>query len=320
MDSVKASHQAHPFDPKVEPIPTHEVAQALGVVAREILADKKNERRWRNVRNGTIVGVLAVGVAAAGMAYWRTDAIAGGDDKVVAVKIEGVIGERNGSADAIVPALNKAFDDKDVKSIVLAIDSPGGHPGDADRINSVIERRKKETKKEVVAIINGTGGSAAYMIAVHADKIVAGKYSMVGSIGAVIQGWDFHEILNKVGIKSRSFSSGHLKTMLNPYTEMTPDANRKAQEIVDRMAAVFIQEVKDSRKGKLKEGDWFTGEVWPGQEAKDIGLIDEVATIDDYAFKTWGKPVIYIKPELPKPFFSMSMVPEMLAEFVKSLK
>lgn len=317
MDNDK--QDSHPLRPAEAAghLTTPEIAQAVGMVAREILLEKKNQRRWRNTRNFFLLSAVALGIIGTSVSMFKEDGAS--SDKIVAVKIEGVIGERNGSADAIIPALNKVFDDKNVKSVILAIDSPGGHPGDADRINSVIDRRKRETKKEVVAIIDGTGASAAYMIAVHADKIVAGRYSLVGSIGAVIQGWDFHEVMEKIGVKSRSFASGRLKTMLNPYMEMTPDANRKAQEIVDRMAGVFIQEVKEQRKGKLKEGDWFTGEVWPGGEAKSIGLIDEVATIDEYVQNNWNKKVTYVKPELPKPFFSLQTIPEMLAEFVKAL-
>lgn len=296
-----------------------EVAQAVGIVAREILAEKKNRRRWRNLRNGLLVALLSLGLIGAWKKMREDETAGSGNAKIVAVKIEGVIGDRNGSADAIVPALNKVFDDPDVKTVILDIDSPGGHPADADRITSVIDRRKKETKKEVVAIIDGTGASAAYMIAVHADKIVAGKYSLVGSIGAVIQGWDFHEVMEKIGVKSRAFASGRLKTMLNPYMEMTPDASQKAQEIVDRMASVFIQEVKQQRKGKLKDGDWFTGEMWTGQEAKEIGLIDEVATIDEYVQSTWHKKFVVVKPELPKTFFSISTIPEMAATFIKAL-
>lgn len=270
-------------------------AQALNILAQEIIKSKKSERRWVRVKIVAVLTILGLAMISTGLSQWRQSKLS----KVHSVSISGTIGQGGASADAIIPALKKAFQSKDSKAVILNIDSPGGSPSDADRISQSIEAFKAETHKPVVAIIDGVGASASYMIAVHADRIVAGKYSLVGSIGVIIQSWDYHQIMDKVGVKQRVFASGKLKTMLNPYAEMTPAAEAKAQEIVDRMAKTFVTEVKTARGTRLKEGNWFTGEVWPGEEAQQIGLIDEVGTIEDYVRKNYGDAsVISIKPSL----------------------
>jgi protease IV len=281
---------------------TEKCIEALDIVANEIIKAKKSEKRWRYTKVGAVCVVIGLAMLSTAWEQYRD----GEKSSVTAIVINGTIGQGSGSADAIIPAIKKAFDDKHSKAVILSIDSPGGVPSDADRITQVIDDYKAKTKKPVVAVIDGVGASAAYMIAVHADKVVAGRYSLVGSIGAIIQSWDYHEVMDKVGVKQRVFASGKLKSMLNPYTEMTAEAQGKAQEIVDRMADTFIQEVKIARKGKLKDGNWFSGEVWPGNEAKDIGLIDEVGTLEHYVEKNFpDSEITRIKPSTSKRFFHM---------------
>ena len=114
------------------------------------------------------------------------------------VNVTGAIGSGQlASAEELVPVLEKVFQSRKVKAIALNIDSPGGQPFEAERVGQTIERLKAETGKPVYAFIGNTGASAAYRLALHADRIVDGKYSLVGSIGAVITGWDFHKLAEK---------------------------------------------------------------------------------------------------------------------------
>jgi protease-4 len=102
-------------------------------------------------------------------------------DVVGVVRIEGQISSTDhASADSIVPLLEKAFANPNVKAVVLSIDSPGGAPVEAERIYTAIGSLKRKHPKPVVAVINNLGASAAFLIALHADKIVAGRYSLVG--------------------------------------------------------------------------------------------------------------------------------------------
>ncbi|QMI49683.1 S49 family peptidase [Burkholderia sp. MBR-1] len=197
------------------------------------------------------------------------------------VSLSGNVGEGLARADSVVPALRRAFGNTHVKAIALMIDSPGGSPIEAERINQALGILKKEHPKQVIAVVNSLGASAAYLIAMHADKIVAGRYSLVGSIGAVIDSWDFSGALSKVDVRQRVYASGDLKAMLNPFVPSSQLADEKAQTLVNTLAQQFLHDLKAERGTKLVAGmKYDTGEVWDGASAKRIGLVDEIGTIE----------------------------------------
>lgn len=259
------------------------LVEALGIVSEEVIKAKRSQIFWDRVKIFSVVVMLGLSMITTAYEQYNSKS----KNSVAVVDIAGVIGEGNGSADKIIPILKAAFEKKDAKAVILSINSPGGAPTDADRIGQMIDELKAETKKPVIAIVDGVGASAAYMIAIRADKIIASKYSIIGSIGVIIKSWDYHEIMEKVGIKQNVYASGKLKSMLNPYTAMTADADKKAQEIVDRMAVQFANDVRTSRGEKLKHTDFSTGEVWPGEESLELGLIDEIGTIELYVKKNF---------------------------------
>ena len=172
---------------------------------------------------------------------------------------------------------------------VLSIDSPGGSPVEAERISTALEGFKKSHPKPVAAVINNIGASAAFMIALHADKIIAGKYSLVGSIGAIIAPWQLDRAIAKFDVSQRVYASGRLKSFLNPFTPVSREVDVKAQMLVDQLGAAFLQEVREKRGTRLKEDvDVATGEVWPGPEAKSLGLVDDVGTLEEYVRSNWA--------------------------------
>lgn len=158
----------------------------------------------------------------------------------------------------------------------------------AERIYTAIDSWRKSHPKPVIAVINNLGASAAYMVALHCDEIYAGKYSLVGSIGAVLSGWDFHKALERVDVGQRVYASGNLKAMLNPYLPMSPEADNKAKDLVAKMGQQFRLELETERKGKLASGvDFGSGEIWGGIEAQKLGLIDGVSTLDQVVKSRW---------------------------------
>ena len=271
--------------------------ESFETAQRLAAAERKSERRWKMVFQAMVFGfpvLLGVGyflffLSTAGFRWGPFGSVVG------VVRIEGAIGaNERASAEAILPLLEKAFANPSVKAVVLSIDSPGGAPVESERIYTAIGTLKKKHPKPVVAVINNIGASAAFMIALHADKIIAGKYSLVGSIGAIIAPWQFDRAIAKVDISQRVYASGKLKAFLNPFTPVSPEVDAKAQHLVDQLGAAFLQEVKDKRGTRLKQGvDVATGEVWPGPEAESLGLIDEVGTLDEYVNATWGGVATY---------------------------
>ena len=200
------------------------------------------------------------------------------------VHIDGEISSRSkASADKIVPLIERAFESNRVIQVVLAIDSPGGAPVEAERIGNAVATFKKKYPKPVVAVISNVGASAAYMIALRTDKIIAGKYSLVGSIGAIIAPWQLSRALDRIDISQEVFASGHLKAFLNPFTPPSKDAQIKAQDLVDHVGHTFLLELEHRRGQVLQRGvNYGSGEIWSGLEAKELGLVDDIGTVDDF--------------------------------------
>lgn len=200
------------------------------------------------------------------------------------VRIEGGIAGDNSkiNADSVIKTLRTAFDDEKASAVILYIDSPGGSPAEAERINNFIQHKKAETKKPLYAVCANMCASAGYMIAMQGDQVYASKYSLIGSIGAVLSSWNFSEAINKFGVQHNAYASGKLKAMLNPYSPVKAEDEEKAQILVEGMGKIFAQEVAERRKDKLTtKVDLFTGEVWDGSHAQTLGLVDRIGTLDD---------------------------------------
>jgi len=268
--------------------------QRLALQAEHHLAasERQVERRWKMF----FQGVFFVAPLILGLLYFSFFLSSSGfrwgpfGDVVGVVRIDGQISSSSqSSADRIIPALEKAFANANVKAVILSIDSPGGAPVESERINNALASLKKKYDKPVVAVINNLGASAAYLIALHADKIVAGKYSLVGSIGAIMTPWELHRAIGSVKVTQRVYASGKMKSFLNPFTPVSPEMDAKAQKLVGQMGQTFVNELKAARGAALKPGvDYGSGEVWGGLEAKEIGLIDAIGTLDEVAQQSWG--------------------------------
>lgn len=263
----------------------------LKAMVRDLLDDRRAERRSRYARALLYFLMFALPAFLYVAIYaWTAGFRFGPSAEVVGiVRIEGEIASgAMSSADRVNAALKKAFESPRVKAIVLAIDSPGGAPVEAERIYRTIEAYKKSNPKPVYSVINNLGASAAYMIALHTDRIYAGQYSLVGSVGAVLAGWDLHKALERVEVSQRVYASGNLKAMLNPFLPMSPEADKKARELVAQMGQQFRAELEAQRKDKLKAGvDYGSGEIWGGVEAKAVGVVDEIGTLDEVIKTTW---------------------------------
>lgn len=248
---------------------------------RQSARERKSERRWSiGIKALLVLAPIAAGaiflVNVSGYSYGPFR------DVVGVVRIQGEIAHGTlASADKVIPALADAFSSSRVKHVVLAIDSPGGAPAEAERITRAIAVLKLKHPKPVTAIIGNMGASAAYMTAMHADRIVAGKYSLVGSIGAIIAPWQLDQAIAQFHVSQRVYASGKLKAFLNPFTPVSEASDAKAQQLVSHVGSMFVTELIAQRGARLKAGiDFGTGEIWSGEEAKSIGLVDEIGSLE----------------------------------------
>jgi protease-4 len=216
------------------------------------------------------------------------------------VEVKGVISQSSG----IIEELQQYVDDKDVKAIILRIDSPGGGVGPSQEIYR--EVMKIRPKKKVVTSMGSVAASGGYYIASASDLIVANPGTITGSIGVIMQFSNFEELLKKIGIKGVVLKSGEHKDIGSPFREMTPEEKKIMQEVLDNVHQQFIQAVADGRKlDRTKVAEIADGRILTGEQAKNLGLVDQMGNLQDTIEITakmvgiLGKPnVIYPKKRL----------------------
>lgn len=246
---------------------------------RERIAELRGQRSLRRLKTG-VFALMFVVVATLG---WQARQEAALPEKVVpVVRIGGEIGAST-NLHRLTLNLERAFAMKS-STVILSIDSPGGDPTLAQRINARLKfLRAKNPDKKIVAICERLCASAGYMIAVQADEVLAGPYSLVGSIGAIITSMNYSELLGRLGVHYKAYSSGDSKAMLNPFLPTTPADEAKAKRIVRQLGEGFVAEVRSRRK-IAQDVEIDTGEIWTAEQAKKLGLVDRIAVIEDVAF------------------------------------
>ncbi len=202
------------------------------------------------------------------------------------IKIDGVISStKNSATKSLLPALRKAFKNEDSAGVILQINSPGGSPVQAGLINDEIRRlRKKYPQKPLHVVVHEVCASGAYYIAAAADKIYVDKASIVGSIGVLINGFGFTEVMKKVGVERRLMTAGENKGFLDPFSPQSPTQRAHVQAMLDEIHQQFINVVRQGRGKRLKETPgMFSGLMWTGSKAIDIGLADDYGSVGSVA-------------------------------------
>ena len=185
------------------------------------------------------------------------------------------------SAEFVNAALRAAFEDSGSKAIVLLINSPGGSPVQAGMMNDEILRLKAKYNKPIYAVVEESCASAAYYVAVSADKIFVDKASIVGSIGVLMDGFGFTGLMNKLGVERRLLTAGENKGFLDPFSPQSDKQRAYAQAMLDQIHQQFIAVVKAGRGERLKETpETFSGLFWSGQQAVELGLADQLGNLD----------------------------------------
>ncbi|MFT5781296.1 MAG: protease-4 [Pseudomonas sp.] len=204
-----------------------------------------------------------------------------GENHTALIEVRGMIADQEAaSADNIVGSLRAAFDDPKTKGIILRINSPGGSPVQSGYIYDEIRRLRAEHQDiKVYAVITDLGASGAYYIASAADEIYADKSSLVGSIGVTAATFGFVDVMAKVGVERRVYTSGEHKAFLDPFQPQKADETAFWQGVLSTTHRQFIDSVKQGRGDRLKvEGhpELFSGLIWSGEQALELGLIDKL--------------------------------------------
>jgi protease-4 len=202
------------------------------------------------------------------------------------IEIKGSIeDEGSGSADVVIPSLNKAFNDAESVAVILRINSPGGSPVQAGIIvDEILRLKRNNPRKPVYVVVDEICASGGYYIAAAADRIYVNKASIVGSVGVLMDGFGFTGTMDKLGVERRLLTAGENKGFLDPFSPQSDKHKAHAQTMLNEIHQQFITVVRNGRGKRLKETpDTFSGLFWSGAKAVDMGLADGFGTVDSVA-------------------------------------
>lgn len=270
-------------------------------------------------------GLMAVALILYGASQWRSARLAGlgttstarhdslhevvlesapTRNKIAVVDVEGVISSSpwdyrgNNLVTFIEEQLERASRDHQVKAIVLKIDSPGGEVLASDEIYKLILDFQEEHDKPVVASMGTVAASGGYYVAAPCRWIVANELTITGSIGVIMQSYNWRGLMDKLGVRPEVFKSGDLKDMLSPNKredEITAEERRILQDLVNETFERFKSIVEEGRglahaRNEDNEGeesergrtlvrnwqDYADGRLLSGREAWKLGFVDEL--------------------------------------------
>lgn len=205
---------------------------------------------------------------------------------VSVVRLNGVIasGGRFGAGNlndaSTAQAIEKAFSKGKPRAVALVVNSPGGSPVQSSLIAARVRRLAAEKKLPVYAFVEDVAASGGYWLASAADEIFVDQSSIVGSIGVISASFGFHELLARHGIERRVHTAGKDKSMLDPFRPERPQDVKRLKALQKSIHDAFIAQVRERRGERLKEDrDLFTGEIWVGAGAVEVGLADGIGHV-----------------------------------------
>ena len=194
-------------------------------------------------------------------------------NRIAVIDVTGVIL----SPETVSGQLRKFGDDASVKAILLHINSPGGDAAASQELYHDVLRVRQEKHKKVIADIESVGASGAYYVASACDTIYANDASVVGSIGVIMEWTNYGDLLRWAKLKNVTIHAGELKDAGDPSRDLTPKEEAYFQSLVDNMYGQFVHDVATARHtSEDKIRPLATGQVWTGQQALPLGLIDKV--------------------------------------------
>lgn len=212
------------------------------------------------------------------MRYSRKRPVYKGSDEIAVVYAQGEILYGEGSPDFIgqgkmTTALRKAREDKDVKAVVMRINSPGGSALTSELIWRELQLTRKE--KPVVISLSDMAASGGYYMAVGGDKILAEPNTITGSIGVFATIPNLNGISEKVGINAEQVGTHHFSMDYSFFEPMREDFKEVLREGIDETYQVFLKRVAEGRSMSMARADSLAqGRIWSGKQALENGLVD----------------------------------------------
>lgn len=253
---------------------------------------KKSDRIISVVVLSVLVFLLIV-LYTAGLSNKSGRSVRGGSNLIAIIELNGMIL----TPEKFIEEFQKFAKRRDIRGIVLRINSPGGDVAASQEIYSAV-KRVRDSGKPVVASIGSAGASGAYLVALGANKIVANPGSITGSIGVII---DFPVVVNlmkKIGVEMKVVKSGEYKDVGSPFKQLEESDRAHLKNVVDDLQSQFVDVVVNERhlpKNNLVE--IADGRIFTGSQAVQLGLIDTLGTLEDAITLTGRLAGMTQKPE-----------------------
>lgn len=229
---------------------------------------------------------------------------------VAVLRLHGVIGSGGFSRQgltlaALEPSIKKAFS-KRVRAVCLLINSPGGSPVQSAQIAAYIRHLSQEKKIPVFAFTEDVAASGGYWLSLAADEIYADSMSIVGSIGVISAGFGFQGLIERLGIERRVYTQGDHKSLLDPFKPEDPDGVKRLTDIQADIHCQFVSAVRKWRGERLAAADdtLFNGDVWTGERALELGLVDGLGDMRTIIRRMYGPNVRFLIIRRPSSWLS----------------
>lgn len=292
---------------KIDPGSDHRDWQLVSSIAQESLKEQRRARRW---------GVFFKLIASAYVLFIVVNVFQQSDidpyaseDHTAIVHLDGVIAaDQPANANDLVRALRAAYKNEYSKAIILAVNSPGGSPVQSGYVYDEIKRLQGiYPDKKLYAVISDLGASGGYYIAAAANEIYADKSSLVGSIGVTASNFGFVDLMEKLGVERRSYTSGEHKGFLDPFAPQREDEKIFWESVLSSTHEQFIAAVEAGRGDRLRaDSKLYSGLIWNGEQALEKGLIDGLGSAGYVAREIIGQEKMYDYTIRPSPFEEIS--------------
>jgi len=179
------------------------------------------------------------------------------------------------TADKIVKEIEEAQKDKNIKGVLLNVNSPGGAVPPSIEIAYAIKELQKH--KPVIAYASGIMASGSYYSSIYAQKIIANPGSIVGSIGVIMQSADVSELMKTIGVKTQTVKQGTYKEAGTPTREWTEEERAELETLTKDTYDLFVKDVATARGLEINASKSYAdAHIFSSKRAKEVGLIDEI--------------------------------------------
>ena len=183
------------------------------------------------------------------------------------------------NVDNILEQIEQAKNNTNIKGVLFIVNSGGGAVAPSVEISYAI--KELNAIKPVIAYAKGTMASGSYYASIWAKKIIANPGSMIGSIGVIMQSADASELLKTIGIKPQTVKIGTYKEAGTPTRAWSKEEKEELNKVIKSTYNMFVNDVANARRLNIKNHKIFAdAHIFTSSQAKTVGLIDEVATIN----------------------------------------